>query len=517
MPIASTISLPDIHPFVGMDVSSLLADSARSNGDRLFLAWEPFEGRARAWSYAEADRAVTDIAAGLAERGLRPGDALILHLDNAPESILVWLACGRLGAVAVVTNARSSADELRYFVEKSGAVAIVSQPAFSPVVGTVADLVDWTELVEPGTGDQVLRGARTLAPRPADPAAPFCVQFTSGTTSRPKAVVWTHANALWGAMVNARHLSLRPEDKALVFFPLCHAVALSWQVLGSIWAGAAVVVQPKFSAARFWEVVTSHGCTWAPTGGFVENALKDVPRPEGHRLRFVLATANLEPSEAAWRLRNTAGHGMTEIITQSLLCDTVGPIENGAVGRPAPEYRIEVRDDDGKAVPLGGSGELLIGGIRGLSLFACYHGDEQATAEAFTEDGLFRTGDIVRRRPDGALDLVDRKKDMLKVGGENVAASEVEAVILKVPGVREVAVVGQRHKMLDEVPFAFVIATPAAPADLPDRILAACRAALADFKVPREVRLVEDFPRTIGELKVRKVRLREMLRDEAQA
>ena len=234
MPIASTISLPDIHPFVGMDVSSLLADSARRNGDRLFLAWEPFEGRARAWSYAEADRAVTDIAAGLAERGLRPGDALILHLDNAPESILVWLACGRLGAVAVVTNARSSADELRYFVEKSGAVAIVSQPAFSPVVGTVADLVDWTELVEPGTGDQVLRGARTLAPRPADPAAPFCVQFTSGTTSRPKAVVWTHANALWGAMVNARHLSLRPEDKALVFFPLCHAVALSWQVLGSI-------------------------------------------------------------------------------------------------------------------------------------------------------------------------------------------------------------------------------------------------------------------------------------------
>jgi crotonobetaine/carnitine-CoA ligase len=155
--------------------------------------------------------------------------------------------------------------------------------------------------------------------------------------------------------------------------------------------------------------------------------------------------------------------------------------------------------------------------MRGLSIFAEYLDDPEATASAFTEDGFFRTGDVVRLREDGALVFVERLKDMLKVGGENVAASEVETVARRVAGVKEIAVVARPDPFLIDVPYAFVIPQPDAPADLADQVIAACRKALADFKVPRGVRVVEDFPRSMGGAKVVKAALRQMLRDEAGA
>jgi carnitine-CoA ligase len=184
-----------------------------------------------------------------------------------------------------------------------------------------------------------------------------------------------------------------------------------------------------------------------------------------------------------------------------------------SIGRAAPEYAIRITDDDGCPTAVGGTGNLLIKGVPGLSLFGEYLHNAKATRESFDEHGYFITGDRVTLLENGFIRFGDRAKDMLKVGGENVAASEIEQVIAIVPGVREAAVVGKKHPMLDEVPVVFIIpqaGVERAPPDLHDNVMAACRSSLADFKVPREIRFVDEMPRSTLE-KVAKAELRKLL------
>src|SRR5438105_7970806 len=203
---------------------------------------------------------------------------------------------------------------------------------------------------------------------------------------------------------------------------------------------------------------------------------------------------------------------MTESITHGIVGEVDQPNTPMSIGRAAPEYQIRIVEDDGTSTGVGGTGNLLIKGIPGLSLFSEYLHNEKATRESFDEHGYFITGDRVTLLDNGFIKFGDRAKDMLKVGGENVAASEIEQVIAMVPGVREAAVVGKRHPMLDEVPVVFIIpqaGVERAPRDLPETIMTACRNALADFKVPREIRLVDELPRSTLE-KVAKAELRKM-------
>ena len=203
---------------------------------------------------------------------------------------------------------------------------------------------------------------------------------------------------------------------------------------------------------------------------------------------------------------------MTETVAAPIVGDLLVPNRAGTIGRAAPQYEIAVLDVDGNPVGAGETGELRVRGVPGISLFAGYLHDEAATSAAFDEEGWFVTGDRVTVHDDGSLSYADRSKDMLRVGGENVAASEIERVILTVAGVAEAAVVGAPDPMRDEVPVAFVVARPdaAARTNLADAILAACRRELADFKVPREIRIVEDLPRATLE-KVAKHELRRLL------
>jgi crotonobetaine/carnitine-CoA ligase len=183
-----------------------------------------------------------------------------------------------------------------------------------------------------------------------------------------------------------------------------------------------------------------------------------------------------------------------------------------AMGRPAPEYEVAVRRDDGTPVEPDETGNIFVRGVPGVSLFAGYLHDAEATAATVDPDGWLRTGDRATVHEDGFLSFADRAKDMLKVGGENVAASEIERVIVGVPGVSEVAVVAGRHPMLDEVPVAFVIAADDRPM-LAEEIIAACTTRLASFKVPTEVRIVTEMPRSTLN-KIAKAELRRALLDE---
>ncbi|MFC3173501.1 AMP-binding protein [Novosphingobium bradum] len=503
--------LPPFHPFIAMDVPGLMRGVVAKHADRPFLTWEPFEGERRTWTYAEAHHDVRRMAQGLLLRGVKAGEAVILHLDNSPESVLAWLACAEIGAVAVSTNTRCVGEEFAFYAQKCQAVGIITQPWFAEMARGHAPQVGWIAVTSPGD-DSLLAGSE--APQGHfGPAHPFAVQFTSGTTSRPKAVLWTHANGLWGAMVNARHMQLRPDDVSSITNPLFHTVALAWQVLGSIWVGASVVVQPKFSASRFWAVVERNRCTWGQLGLFMARALATQPPPTRHHFRFNAGGMSMSNPDHLFNIPSFGAHGMTELITHPVLNDPLSVLDEGSIGRPAPEYEVRLVRADGQLAGPGESGELQVKGIRGLSLFACYLGDPQATRDAFTADGFFRTGDNLRLREDGAMVFADRLKDMLKVGGENVSASEVEAVIRAVAGVADVAVVGGPDPMRGEVPVAFVIPAATAGADLAERIMADCTQRLADFKRPRAIRLVDELPRIL-DAKVAKAQLRQILKDE---
>lgn len=505
----------------GMDVPWLLGEWARRAPDKPFLIWEPFEGNGRTWTFSELRRDARRLAAGLHARGIRAGDFVILHLDNSPEFVLAWFACAELGAVAVSTNTRCVARDLEYFAAHTDAVCVLTQPAYAAMIRGACRAIRFLAVTDTDAGapaaadpawDAVPFGElfaaddEALPDRPVDAQANLSVQFTSGTTSRPKAVLWTHANGVWAARAGANHLRLRHEDRTLVFMPLFHTNAQGWSMLPMLWVGGTLVVQPRFSSSRFWEISLRHELTWLSTIPFAFKAIADQPVP-AHQYRFWGTGAHLPELGETFGVDVIGWWGMTETITQGIITDLDHRGPRGTMGRAAPEYEIEIRRTDGTLAGPDERGHLWIRGVRGVSLFKEYYRNDEANEKAFDEHGFFDTGDVVRADAEGWLYFSDRDKDMLKVGAENVAASEIESVVLLTGLADECAVVGRRHPMLDEVPVAFVIPREDAGADAPERILAFCRENLADFKVPREVILVESLPRSTLE-KVAKAELR---------
>jgi crotonobetaine/carnitine-CoA ligase len=517
-----------VGPFAGLDVPWLLRMRAQSRRDHPFLIWAPFEAPARRWTYGEFHERVGALAAGLAARGVKPGEFVLIHLDNCIEAMLAWFACVELGAIAVTTNTRSAPAEMEYFADHCRAVAAITQPAYAEMIAKQCRNLRWLAVISHDAGAAPAQSARPQradsfealfadsADRPrraTDPLAPCSVQYTSGTTSRPKAVLWTHANALWGAKINAAHEDLHAGDVHQTYLPLFHTNALAYSMLASLWVGASCVIQPRFSASRFWNVALEHGCTWTSTIPFCMKALLEHETPKQHRFRLWGTAVSEPPAFSAFGIKVIGWWGMTETITHGIIGEVDQPNTPMSIGRAAPEYAIRITDDDGCPTAVGGTGNLLIKGVPGLSLFGEYLHNAKATRESFDEHGYFITGDRVTLLENGFIRFGDRAKDMLKVGGENVAASEIEQVIAIVPGVREAAVVGKKHPMLDEVPVVFIIPQAGvgrAPPDLHDNVMAACRSSLADFKVPREIRFVDEMPRSTLE-KVAKAELRKLL------
>jgi carnitine-CoA ligase len=517
-----------VGPFAGMDVPSLLRMRSETRSEHPFLIWAPFDAPSRAWTYSEFHERVGALAAGLKARGVRPGEFVLIHLDNCIEAMLAWFASVELGAVAVTTNTRSAPAEMEYFANHCGAVAAITQPAYAEMISANCRNLRWLAVIghdagaapAPGSKPQHADSFEALfadsADRPrraTDPLAPCSVQYTSGTTSRPKAVLWTHANALWGGKINAAHEDLHQDDVHQTYLPLFHTNALAYSMLASLWVGATCVIQPRFSASRFWSVATEHGSTWTSTIPFCMKALLEHEIPKQHKFRIWGTAVCDPPAFSAFGIKTIGWWGMTETITHGIVGEVDQPNTPMSIGRAAAEYSIRITDDDGSPTSTGGTGNLSIKGIPGLSLFSEYLHNEKATRESFDEHGFFITGDRVTLLEGGFIRFGDRAKDMLKVGGENVAASEIEQVIAVVPGVREAAVVAKKHPMLDEVPVVFIIpaaGVEGAPRDLHDAIMSACRNALADFKVPREIRFVDEMPRSRLE-KVAKAELRKML------
>lgn len=501
----------------GQDIGWMLAHWAEQRPDHPALVWEPFEGERRTWTYAELLADVHALAAGLTDRGVGDGDKVLIHAENCPEMLLAWLAVAVAGGVAVTTNTRSAPAEVGWFVDKAQCVAAITQPEFVGHVATAERDLRWVAVIgepEPGSGalafSDLAGEAAAWAGRPIEPMRPFGIMFTSGTTNKPKAVVHTHANAVWASRSGPRSIDLGADDRYLIYLPLFHVNAQSWSLFSVLGVGATAVLMPKWSSSRFWDVVGRNEITHISLMPFVIPTLMEADKPDT-KLRVGVFGLILPFLDDLCGLDVYAAYGMTETVTHSTNGRPAERLPERSMGHVTPGYEFAVVDQDsGKLCGVGEAGELWLKGTRGIQLFLEYFDNPEANAKAFDGD-WFKTGDMVQLGEGGNLFYRERDKDLLKVGGENVSAKEVEEVAGTVAGVGQVAVVGKEHEFLSEVPVAFVITTPEAPDDavLEQQVIEACGAQLADFKVPRAVYVVPEFP--TGTLdKILKNKLREM-------
>jgi fatty-acyl-CoA synthase len=469
-----------------------------------------FEGESV--TYREMAGRVAALAGGLSGRGVGPGDVVAILSYNCPEFLEALFAANHLGAIAMPINWRLAAPEVRYILEHSGARALVCDVALLPLADeAVADLdhvperisiapVDtpgWTSLAE-------LRGNGGGAPPSAAVTAGDDVHrlmYTSGTTGRPKGVMLTHANLAWKNLAHIVEFGFTGADLGLACGPLYHVGALDLTTTSLIAAGATTIVHRVFDAAAVVDEVERSRVTAVWLAPAMVNAIMSLPDIEQRDLssiRVVINGGEKMPIPLIERIQRVFpsawfadAYGMTETVSGDTFLDRESIITKlGSVGRPCLYLELDLWDEDGTAVPAGEQGEIV---MRGPKVFKGYWRDEEATAGAFT-GGWFHTGDIGVRDEDGYLFIVDRLKDMIVSGGENIASSEIERVLYEHDAVLEAAVVGRPDERWGEVPVAFVALRPGADAT-PDALIAHCRAQLARFKVPKNVTFVDALPR----------------------
>ena len=450
----------------------------------------------RRWTWRELDATVNRAAHLLLAHGLKPGEKFNLHLGNRPEFLVFWFAAARTGTVMVPTNPAATADEMAYILAHSEARLSVSEPRYRDAIGP-------SDVIECGDLDDLLRGQPDTPPDVTVVTSDeISMQYTSGTTSKPKGVLLTHANYLYGGEAMAKAMRVGPDDRHLVVLPLFHAGAQLHACLPMLLAGGSLALVERFSASRFVDQAMRHEATLAAL--FAAPIRMLLAQPPGAndgrtRLRACSYAQNITSQQwDDWHARFGARlmqiWGMTETMSLPLVHPLDLPPKPLAMGMPVLGYDVKVVDERGVEVPPGTIGELVVRGEPGVTLMKGYFKNPEATAQTL-QDGWLHSGDNAWMDDDGWFFFVDRKKDMIKRAGENVSASEVEETLKQHPAVFDAAVVGVPDPVRDQAIKAYVIVKDAARTSA-DELTAWCRARLSAYKIPEIMEFRDAFPRT---------------------
>lgn len=487
-------------------LSHLLRDRARRFPEREFLRFGP-----ESLTFAGADERSGRLALALRALGVERGDRVAVMLPNGLEFPLVWLALAELGAVIVPINTQARARDLAFVLRDSGARLAVGGPTQvgllrevqpgCPELHTVACLGDAGEAdADLDALAHSVAGELELPSLSRDDV--LNIQYTSGTTGFPKGCVLTHGYWLELAATALALLDLREDDVNLTAQPFSY-MDPQWNTALCLLAGVPLVILPRFSATTFWSSVGSSGATFCYLLGTMPVMLLRQPEDpavdRGHRLRLVVCSGIVpalhDAFEARWGVPWFEAFGMTETgldlaVTPALAAE----VPRGSVGRPVPGKAARVVDTAGHALPPGEVGELA---VSGWPMMRGYWNDPEATARTL-RGGWLHTGDLARQDESGNVFLVGRLKDMVRRGGENVAAAEVEAALCEHLAVLAAAVVPVPDEVRGEEVGAFVQVRPGEEAP-PEELLDFLRVRLAPFKVPRYLAFVDGFPRTPSE------------------
>ena len=506
---------------------SFLERSADVHPDKVAVVHGPDR-----WSYRDLADRVQELATALRAAGVGPGDRVAYLLPNVPEMLVAHFAVPLAGAVLVAINTRLSAEEVRYICDHSGSVVLVVDAAFAPTVAPVAGSLETVRTIvtlvdphgpPPGTEipgsiaypDLVARGTgETLPWTVADERATTSINYTSGTTGRPKGVMYSHRGAYLNALGEVLHSGFTHDSVYLWTLPMfhCNGWCTTWALVG---IGGTQVCLREVRGEAIWGRIDDEGVTHLNGAPTVVATVLDDPRAHELDRPVVITTAAAPPSPTALARAERMGFSIVHVYG---LTETYGPYSvcqwqhewdgldqeqrarlrarQGVGMIVAERMRVvepELRDGELVDVPADGAtmGEVV---MRGNNVMKGYYADDEATATAFA-GGWFHSGDLGVMHPDGYVELRDRAKDVVVSGGENISTIEVEQAVLAHAAVLDAAVIGVPDEKWGERPKAFVVLKPGATAT-EDELLEHVRGRLARYKAPREVEFVDALPKT---------------------
>jgi len=488
-----------------MNFVSVLEHHANRTPDKVLAT---FEGEVT--TYAEMLKRTRAFAAGLTTLGVRRGDVVGLLAYNSVAFLEVIFTANYLGAIAMPINWRLTPDEVGNILENSGARVLVSEQELIDVAeqagagerGVIrrvsidaADVPGWVSIAE-------LHRSTSVRPRaPVEGDDPHRLMYTSGTTSRPKGVIVSHANLMWKNIAHVIEFGVTPDDVGLISGPLYHVGALDLTATTMLYAGASLIIHRRFDAQAVVKEVAKGTITNIWLAPAMINSILNLPGVEQHDLssvRFIIDGGEKMPEPLIKRLQQVFpsawfadAYGLTETVSGDTFLDKAHTLTKlGSVGKPCLHLEIQIWNESREALPPGEPGEIV---LRGPKVFRGYWQDPEATEDAF-RGGWFHTGDIGHLDEEGYLYIVDRLKDVIISGGENIASSEVERVLYEHPAVLEAAVIARPDARWGEVPIAYV-AIKEGEDTSPVAIREHCSRHLAKFKTPKDVLFVDALPR----------------------
>lgn len=487
-----------------MNLSALIADRAAAAPDAPAIR-DPYAGDT---DWATLDDRVARVAGALRARGLAPGDRVALIAPNGRRFFETFFGIARAGLTAVPLNYRLHPEELVFLLSDSGAGLLLLHEMFGDALGDRRPPAETVTFAEGGgdAWDAEVASARPADTAPAGPDDTVGIFYTGGTTGRPKGVELSHGNLRANGEHIAPRFGYRADDVYLHAAPMFHLADLG-ALMGQLIAGGAHAFLPTFSPGGFARTVKETGATVGTLAPTMINMILNDPAVDPadlSSLRLVLYGGGpIGEAVLARALDRLAcdwlqGYGQTE--ATHTVC-FLGPKEHREMasaphrlrscGRPIEGVQVQIGDDVGRALPVGEVGEVQ---VKGPIVMRRYWNRPEETARAFA-DGWLRTGDLGRQDADGYVYLVDRAKDMIVTGAENVYSAEVENALASCPGILEAAVIGVPDERWGERVHAIVVSAAGGALDLA-AIQSHCRNHLAGYKVPRSADFVDDLPKT---------------------
>ncbi|MEW5912762.1 MAG: long-chain fatty acid--CoA ligase [Thermodesulfobacteriota bacterium] len=504
-----------------MQVGELLSNSARRSPDTTAIV----AGDER-YTFAQLDQRCGRLAGALLARGLKPGDRVGILFYNTPRFVESYFACMRAGLVATPVNFRLVGPEMAYILQDSGAKALLYGRDFAGTIAEIAGQLPGLQfMVTPqpdgSTPAEDYRaflegGSYAACDLSMGEGQPCQLMYTSGTTGRPKGAVLTHSNVFWNLHNTIWGREDRDGQVSIIVGPLFHTAALNNHLTIQVALGGTSILIRRFEPEMLLRIIEQERATVISGAPTMYNLLLQHPKAYDYDrssiIKCTLGSAKLA-TETKRRLieffPNISGlydvYGCTECspcITVLNQADSLR--KNGSVGRALPFLTARVVDSKDRPLPPGEVGELT---CKGPNVMAGYHNQPEATRQSLI-DGWFHTGDLARVDEEGFFYIVDRSKDMIVSGGENIYPREIEEVLFTHPAVADAAVVGVPDPLWGESVLAFV-AVRAGQSLSEDEVIAYCKQRLASYKKPRQVRFLPEIPRNPSG-KVLKYKLREM-------